>query len=179
MCEMTPREELAHRVAKGHADDGERAEHLSVRLSSDEQRDADEADADADEAEARHPHLTEEAECDDGIEDRDGGLKDRGEAGIDAGLAPGEEPERQRDVDERHDEQPTGVVPDLGDSSAAADRHRDDRGERQRSEPEPAHDQRRRVELPHGHLDEEEAGAPEERDGREHHGVAAAAHALL
>ena len=41
---MPAREQRPDRVAERHADDGERAEQLPVRLAPDEQRDADEAD---------------------------------------------------------------------------------------------------------------------------------------
>ena len=51
--EMVLREQPARRVAGRHADDGERAEDLRLRLRADEQRHADEPDRDTDEPPAR------------------------------------------------------------------------------------------------------------------------------
>ena len=149
-----------------------------MRLRAHEQRDADEPDAHARQAEPGDAHLPEEAEGDHGVEDRDGRLDDRGEARRDPRLPPGEKPERDRDVHEADNGEPAGVGLDLGDGLAAADEEGDDHHERERSEAEPAEDQRGRGELPDGDLDEEEARAPEERDGGQHQGVAAS-HSLI
>ena len=120
----------------------------------------------------------EEPERDDGVEDRHRRLDDRREAGVDPRLPPGEQPEGERDVDEADDDEPAGVRPDLGERPAAADEDRDDHGEGQRGDPDPAEDQRGRRELPDGDLDEHEGRAPERRDHEQHHEVAPA-HALL
>src|SRR5205823_7510147 len=108
------------------ADDGERAEHLPLRLRPDEEGDADEADRDADEPEPAHPDLAEKAEGDDGVEDRDGRLEDRREAGVDPRLAPGEQPERDRDVDDPDGDEPARVRPQFADGLAGADEGGDD-----------------------------------------------------
>ena len=115
----------------------------------------------------------EERERKEDIEDRHCSLDDRGEAGVDPCLPPGEQPERRRRVQERDDEQPAPVLPRRGHRSPPTDRERNDQRERERAEAEPAEDQRRGSEMPVGDLDEHERRAPEERKRDEHDEVAA------
>ena len=61
----------------------------------------------------------------------------------------------------------------LRERVASADEQRDDDGERQCRNPEPAEDERRRVEIPHRDLDEHERAAPDQGEQHEHREVAA------
>src|SRR3954468_7260376 len=112
---MAAREERPDRVAESHCDDGQSREQLPVRLSADEQRDADEADAEPDQPEASDPRLAEEREREQRVEDRNGSLNDRREPGVDPGLAPGEEPERHCRVHKPYDDEPAPAVAQPGE----------------------------------------------------------------
>jgi hypothetical protein len=169
--EVAAREQAADRVAEGHPHYRERAEHLPLRLRADEQRDPDEANADAEEPRARYAHLAEGDERDQRVEDRHRRLDDRREAGVDPRLAPRQQPERNRRVDERDQHEHRRIGPELPHRLARADRERQQRPERQRGEAEPPDDQRRRLELAHCHLDEQERRSPQERQPDQHHEV--------
>src|SRR5439155_23313948 len=101
-------------------DDRERAEHLPLRLRADEQRHADEADGDAEQPRAGHPYLVEGDERNRRIEDRHRSLDDRREPGVDPRLAPREQPERDRGVDERDDYEPAPVRAQMAPGPPAA-----------------------------------------------------------
>ena len=109
--QVAPRKQPAGRVAERHPDDGERAEELRVRLGADEERHADESDPDAEEPPARDALVVEKAEREHRVEDRHRRLDDRGEPGVDPRLAPREEPERDRRVEQADDDEPAASAP--------------------------------------------------------------------
>ena len=161
--EMPPRQQASEPVARGHSHDGQRAEDLPLGLRADEQRDADEPDRDPDELHAGHALLVEEREREHGDEDRHRRLDDRREPGVEPRLTPGQQPERHRRVDQADDDEPAPVGAQLGARHVAAERERDDDGERERREPDPAEHERRGRHVAHGHLDEHERAAPDQR----------------
>ena len=83
--------------------------------------------------------------------------------GVDPRLAPGEQPERDRRVEQADDDERPPVRAQVG-----SDRSRRRRAAGtttasvERREPEPPEDQRRRLELPDGDLDEHERAAPDQ-----------------
>ena len=144
-----------------------------MRLRSHEQRHADEADRDPKQPKAGHADVAEEAERDDGIEDRNRRLDDRREPRVDARLAPGKQPERDGDIHQPDDDEPPDVLADLPNRRRAAGEQRNEQRKRHRRESQTTEDERRRLELPHRDLDEEEARAPEQSDGGKHRVIAA------
>jgi len=141
---------------------------------ADEQRHAHEANCDPQQRRARHPHLAEGHEGDEGVEDRNGRLDDRRKARVDPRLAPRQQPERDRRVHERDHHEPLPVHAQLSGGLTGADHERDEQSERQRREAESARYQRRRRKLAHRHLDEQERGAPDQRERDQHRQVAPA-----
>jgi hypothetical protein len=65
---------------------------------------------------------------------------------------------------------------ELSHGLAAADHERDEQAERQRGEPEPADDQRRRGQFTNGDLDEQERGAPDQGEPDQHRQIAVTHH---
>src|SRR5581483_640178 len=121
----------------------------------------------------------EEPERDQRDENRHGGLDARGEARVDPRLAPREQPERRRDVEEPDERERDEVHAERGERRARTDRRGDDQRERYRGEPDPSGDQGRGRELAVGDLDEHERRAPDRREREQEQKVAAAHTSLL
>jgi hypothetical protein len=66
--------------------------------------DAEEPDREPERLRPRQPLVREEAEHEERVEDRDGRLHDRREPGVDVLLAPGDQPERQRRIEDAEHE---------------------------------------------------------------------------
>ena len=87
--------------------DGERADHRRSAASGRaacEQGDSDEPEPDAEYPCGPDPLVRQEPEPDQQREDRDGGLRDAGRSRVDVLLAPGDEPERERGIEQTEHE---------------------------------------------------------------------------
>ena len=107
-------------------------------------------------------------------EDRRRSLEQRCRPGVDPGLAPREEPERDRHVQDRGEQKRPEIRAQgtPGFSHASAQHH--DHSQRRNGEDEPAEHERLRVEAAIGDLDEHERGAPDRREENQHRYMAAA-----
>ena len=162
--QVAPARERRGRVAEAGGDDGERAEEAATRHRADEQRDAAEADEYADEARSVDALRSEEEGGEERGEQRRAGLEQGGQPGVDARLAPGQEPEGHDRVEERDEEEGAEVGSDLGECRAERRAQRDDHDQCQRSQHEPAGNERRGLELLDPHLDEHERRSPDRRE---------------
>ena len=162
--QVAPARERRGRVAEAGGDDGERAEEAAARHRADEQRDAAEADEYADEARSVDALRSEEEGGEERGEQRRAGLEQGGQPGVDARLAPGEEPEGHDRVEERDEEEGAEMGSDLGECRAERCAQRDDHDQCQRSQHEPTGNERRGLELLDPHLDEHERRSPDRRE---------------
>ena len=126
--------------------------------------DADEADDEPDDAVDAHRFVGQEDRRQDDREERDGRGQDRGERRFDRLLGPGDEQERDRDVDDRHDQQ-VAVDPAIARQRLVGDA--DDGPQQEGADEQPEGDERERPEVVDGELDEQVARAPHEAKGQE------------
>ena len=165
-ADVSSRVDSANGVRQRRADEGDLAGEITSRhrrrVEADEDRDADEADGEAGQTVERDSLVPENEGSDDDHEQRDRGGEDRRQRGVDRQLCPGDQRERDRDVDRTHDDQ-VAVGPRVARKRFAGDPDHD----RQEQEPEeqPQRDQReRRQAVVDPDLDEQVAAAPHEAD---------------
>ena len=126
-----------------------------------EHADADEADQEADEPPAVHALARLPANRQQHDEDRHRGIGDRGHSGVDVLLAPGDQRERNRAVDDPEREAFPAEPSHLGQrrpQPALRDEHEQERESRDQ---QAEHDHRRGLEGAIGDLDEHVGRAPE------------------
>ena len=114
--------DAARRVREGREDDRERPGDrppAAARVEAGERCHAEEPERDTRDANGSHVLVWEEARREQEREDRHRRLRDARDARVDVGLAPGDEPHRDRGVDDaEHDaRQPGGA--ELGDRACA------------------------------------------------------------
>ena len=126
----------------------------------------EDADADQPEQEPSQPQpgdpfawLKPHREQDD--EDRHGCICDRGDARVDVLLAPRDQRERDRAVDDAEPEALPAEPSHVGYRRRRPSLSRQDSEDERRRDHEPEHDHRRRLEAANRHLDEHVRGAPE------------------
>ncbi len=117
-----------------------------------------------DDAVDAHRFVGQEDRRQDDREERDGRGQDRGERRFDRLLGPGDEQERDRDVDDRHDQQ---VAVDAAIARQRLVGDADDGPQQEGADDEPEGDERERPEVVDGELDEQVARAPHEAKGQE------------
>ncbi len=160
--------------------DGRRAEReLGAEIAAGElrgieagqDRDADEPDEHANDLVGRDPLGSQHHGRRRNDDQRNGRGQGRRERRIDALLGPGDQAERQRDVEDRHDEQ-VAVRGRVARQSLARDD--DDRGQEREADQQPhRHERERRQAGIHADLDEQVAAAPDPAEGEEERPVEA------
>src|SRR5205823_6172361 len=152
------------RVAERRERHGERSENVTPRLGPDEERNAAEPGEEAYEPWAADAVVPGEPQRQQSGEQRRRGLDHGCETGVDVRLGPRDRGDGDRRVDEADDDEraPRGARLAHDGPTAQADERNGE--ERDRSDPEPDADERRRLELADRDLDEHERGSPDRRE---------------
>ena len=164
------------RIRERGDDDRQRARGrvpAALRLQPREHANAGEPDEDPCEPDAVDALARIEPEREQDDEDRHGCVRDRGDAGVDVLLAPGDEDERERRVEEADCEALPAGRPQLAHGLARAQPPDQHRQEHRGGKDEPEEHHRRRLDLVHGDLDEQVRRTPDRGDDREQWDVAA------
>ena len=163
------------RIGERREDDRERAEDREVaalRVDAGDDRDAEDPDRETERAHPRQPLVRQEAEDEECVEDRHRGLHDGGEAGVDVLLAPRDQPERQRRVEDAEHEAVLPGRPELREGTLASEPPDEVADQRGGGDERPEGHHRRRLDLVDGDLDEEVRRPPDRGERQEHGPVA-------
>ena len=164
---VAPRVDRAGGVAERRAEDRQLAGQRRLVAGQPRARDddhADEPDEQADQAVDPDGLVRQEDGREHDREQRDRGRQDRRERRLDRGLGPGDEQERDRDVDDRHHEQ-VAVDPALARERLLRDP--DDDPEQRGADQQAERHEREGPEVVDRELDEQVARAPDEPEREE------------
>ena len=134
--------------------------------------DADDPDRESERPCTAQPLVREEAKDEQRVEDRDGGLDDCGQPGVDVLLAPRDQPEGKRRVENAQDEAVAPGGAKLAERAGPAEAPDDVADQHRRREQRAHGHHRRRCDLVDGDLDEEVGRSPDGREEDQHRRVA-------
>jgi hypothetical protein len=146
-------------------------------MEADENADAEEAEDDPHEPQAGDALALPVPDREEGDEERDGRVRDRRDGRVDVLLAPGDQRERQRVVDQAEQNESDARGSQVAEGGPDAAAQHEERHEHEGGEQQPDGHHRHGLDLVHRDLDEHERRAPdpgheeEERDVAAHEGA--------